>query len=75
LPATSSPPTRHQRALDVRGAAHYLGVSPRQIRRWVAMGAIPFTKMGPRALRFYPDELDAWVDARTHRPSDEPEAA
>ena len=61
----------HRRALDVHDAAAYLGVSERQVRRWVAMGVIPFTKMGPRALRFYPDALDAWVEARTHRPAEE----
>ena len=50
------------RLLDVTGAADYLGVSPRFMRRLVAERRITFVKLG-RHLRFDINDLDQFVDA------------
>ena len=51
-----------RRLLDVEGAAEYLSVTPRFIRRLVAERRVPFVKLG-RHLRFDPSDLDRFVDA------------
>ena len=50
------------RLLDVEGAAEYLSVTPRFIRRLVAERRVPFVKLG-RLLRFDPADLDRFVDS------------
>ncbi len=50
------------RLLDVTGAADYLGVSPRFMRRLVAERRITFVKLG-RHLRFDINDLDQFVDS------------
>lgn len=47
--------------LDINGAAEYLGVSVRHVRRLVAERRIPYIKWGS-VLHFDPDELDVWID-------------
>ncbi|MBV5330351.1 MAG: helix-turn-helix domain-containing protein [Chlorobium sp.] len=37
------------------------------IRKYVRMEWIPFTRLGS-AIRFRPSEVEAWVEARSHRP-------
>lgn len=46
-------------ALDVSGAAKFLGVSVATIRKWVLTRHIPFYKMGSR-VTFDTDELRDW---------------
>jgi excisionase family DNA binding protein len=48
--------------LDVSEAAHYLGVTPRFIRRLVAERRIAFIKLG-RHLRFDATDLDEFVES------------
>jgi len=50
------------RLLDVDGAAEYLSVTPRFIRRLVAERRLPFVKLG-RHLRFDPADLDRFINA------------
>jgi len=50
------------RLLDVEGAAEYLSVTPRFIRRLVAERRVPFVKLG-RHLRFDPSDLDRLINA------------
>jgi len=50
------------RLLDVEGAAEYLSVTPRFIRRLVAERRLPFVKLG-RHLRFDTADLDRFIDA------------
>jgi len=54
-------PDTHRPLLDIAGAANYLGVSVRHIRRLVAEKRIPYVKWGS-ILHFDPDELDGWID-------------
>ncbi len=50
------------RLLDVEGAAEYLSVTPRFMRRLVAERRLPFVKLG-RHLRFDPADLDRFINA------------
>lgn len=50
------------RLLDVDGAAAYLCVAPRFIRRLVAERRLPFVKLG-RHLRFDTADLDHFIEA------------
>lgn len=50
------------RLLDVEGAAEYLSVTPRFIRRLVAERRLPFVKLG-RHLRFDTADLDRFINA------------
>ena len=45
--------------VDSEGAAKYLGVSERAVRRWVAQRKIPFLKLN-KFIRFELDDLDEW---------------
>lgn len=66
LPGTPSRP------MSTVEAAHYLGVSVRQIRRLAASHQIAYYRAGPRLLRFRKVDLDEWlargrVEAAAHR--------
>lgn len=47
--------------VDVPGAAEYLGVTERWVRRAVAHKRIPYFKLG-NYLRFSPDDLDLFLE-------------
>lgn len=50
------------RLLTVNGAAAYLAVHPSTIRRWIAAGILPASKIGPAGLvRIKPKDLDKLV--------------
>jgi excisionase family DNA binding protein len=51
-----------ERLLTIREAALYLAVSVSTLYGWVWQRRIPFVKIG-RALRFDPQDLQAFVDA------------
>ena len=53
--------------LDIEQVAQHLGVNVRHMRRLVADRRIPYVKWG-HLIRFDPDELRPWLDARTVRP-------
>lgn len=62
---------RARQMLDVPGAAEYLGVSERHIRRLVEEQRIPFIKLGPgrsARLRFDTSRLDAWIESHSVEP-------
>lgn len=50
-----------KRLLDIAGAAEYLHIPERTIRRYVAERRIPHLRIGPRRLWFDPAQLDAWI--------------
>jgi excisionase family DNA binding protein len=53
--------------LDFEGAAEYLGLSERYMRRLVAEKRIPHIKMSASKtgrIRFDPDRLDEWIASR-----------
>ena len=55
-------PQGDQGLIDADGAAAYLHVSPRTVRKWAQVGKLPSVKLG-RSLRFSPAALRTWVDS------------
>jgi excisionase family DNA binding protein len=51
----------HRKPLDVAGAAEYLGMTPRFVRRLVDERRIAFLKVG-RFVRLDPDVLDQFLE-------------
>jgi excisionase family DNA binding protein len=51
----------HRPPLDVSGAANYLGVSERFLRRLVQERRVPFLRVGGTRIRFDPRDLDVWL--------------
>ena len=72
MPATKSPSGRRpaepatplSQQLDVAGVATLLGVRERLVRELVQRGEIPFSRVGPRLLRFDPVRIAAWLEER-----------
>ena len=62
-PVRDSPTTERRGLIDVPTLAVQLGVTQRFVRRLVAEGRVPFLKIG-KFVRFDPNEIDEWVDAR-----------
>ncbi len=56
--------------LDVDGAAAYLGLSEKSVRKRVQERSIPFIKVGA-LLRFKREQLDSWLDENSFAPEDE----
>jgi len=48
--------------LDIDGAADYLGVSVRTMRRYLASGRLKARRVGGRQLRFRSEDLDAFLE-------------
>lgn len=51
------------RLVDISAVARSLGISVRHVRRLVTDRRIPFVKVG-YFVRFDPDEVSRWIDAR-----------
>jgi excisionase family DNA binding protein len=49
--------------IDIETVSRSLGISMRQVRRFIAEGTMPFVRVG-HLIRFDPDELNDWIDAR-----------
>jgi excisionase family DNA binding protein len=49
--------------VDIETVSQALGISTRQVRRFVAEDHIPYVRVG-HLIRFDPDELNRWLDAR-----------
>jgi excisionase family DNA binding protein len=49
--------------VDIQAVSISLGISMRQVRRFVADGQIPFLRIG-HLIRFDARELNEWIDAR-----------
>lgn len=45
-------------------AAAYVGSTPRHLRALRAAGDIPYIRLGPKLVRYIPDDLDAWLESR-----------
>jgi excisionase family DNA binding protein len=55
--------------LDIEMLANSLGISTRQVRRFVADGRVPFIRIG-HLIRFDPEEISEWIEdhrGRSHR--------
>lgn len=55
---------QHRPPLNVPDAAIYTGLSERFIRRLVAERRVPFVKAGGTRIRFFPDDLDKWLQSQ-----------
>lgn len=69
LPIHRSHPAR-SRVLTPEGAAEFLGIEPRTVTRWARAGYLPAHPLGEgkrKFRRFYQNELDAWLAARTNQ--------
>ena len=55
--------------LDYRQAALLLGLKVATLQSWVCRGRIPHVRLAPRVVRFDPDMLGAWLDARKVNPT------
>jgi excisionase family DNA binding protein len=53
--------------VDIATVSHSLGISMRQVRRFVAEGHIPFVRVG-HLIRFDPDAINDWIDVRRSGP-------
>ena len=51
-----------------REAAAYLGVSPRQLRRWRDTGAITYRKLSERIYRYRRSDLEEFAESRAVAP-------
>lgn len=60
--ATPQAPTA--RLIDSAELADWLGVSPRQVRRWVETGTIPVTRLD-RRIRFDVVAIEKWIKRNT----------
>ena len=52
--------------VDIETVSQALGISTRQVRRFVAQDQIPFVRVG-HLIRFDPNELSQWLDAAPFR--------
>lgn len=52
------------RLLTAREVAEILGVSAETVLRWVRGGKLPAIRLPSGAIRFDPDQLDAWKQER-----------
>ncbi len=59
------PSTDRRPPLSAVEAAKYLGLTHRHILSLRTRHEIPYIKLG-RLVRFDPDQLDAWINARRH---------
>lgn len=51
--------------LTARAVAELLDVSAETVLRWTRRGELPAVRLPSGAIRYRPDELDAWLEART----------
>ena len=51
--------------LSARDVADRLAVSTETVLRWARKGDLPAVRLPGGAIRFHPDQLDAWLQART----------
>lgn len=59
-----APPAETREVMDIRQAAHYLGISADSLYRYAATGFIPAFRLGNR-WRFRKSRLDEWMDRRS----------
>ena len=54
---------KRRKLVGVDGAAELLGVSINTVYGWASQRKVPYRKVG-RLLKFYEDELLAWIEER-----------
>ena len=52
------------RTIDYAGAAAYLNIGERALRRLVSQRRVPHQRLG-KAVRFIPAQLDEWLEEQT----------
>jgi excisionase family DNA binding protein len=63
-PRIQTAPPEVREVMDIRQAAHYLGISADSLYRYAATGFIPAFRLGNR-WRFRKSRLDEWMDRRS----------
>lgn len=63
MPLHPPAPVGTEPLLTIEGAAGWLGVSPRQVSRWMAdrQHPLPAVRLGRRVLRFRVESLARWA--------------
>jgi excisionase family DNA binding protein len=64
MKAAPAQPVEIREVMDIRQAAHYLGVSADSLYRYAATGFIPAFRIGNR-WRFRRSRLEEWMDSRS----------
>jgi excisionase family DNA binding protein len=64
---------RNESAWTVEKVAEYCGVHVQTVYTWARERQIPHFKIG-RVIRFRPDEVRSWFEARRATPAEEPAA-
>ena len=64
MKASLTSPAETREVMDIRQAAHYLGISADSLYRYAATGFIPAFRLGNR-WRFRKSRLDEWMDRRS----------
>ena len=59
---------QHPELLNYDEAAEYLGLSPFTVHRYVSQGFIRYQKLGLKLVRFRPEDLDRFIQARIVEP-------
>jgi excisionase family DNA binding protein len=54
----------NERLLTARQVAEQLGVSAGALLRWTRAGQVPAVKLPSGAVRYRPEEIDAWLELR-----------
>jgi excisionase family DNA binding protein len=62
--ASLAPAPETREVMDIRQAAHYMGISADSLYRYAATGFIPAFRLGNR-WRFRKSRLDEWMDRRS----------
>ena len=73
MKATSAQSAEVREVMDIRQAAHYLGISADSLYRYAATGFIPAFRIGNR-WRFRKSKLEEWMDSRSEEGEAEPPA-
>ena len=66
----SNPRDLVRRLISIQEAAHYIGIAPTTLYKWVSQGKIHHVKMG-RLVKFDPIKLDEWIKQQTVMPMPE----
>ncbi len=57
-----------ERLLTARELADLLGLSPATVLDWFEAGRLPGFKLGGRAVRFRPSEVERWLEQQRRGP-------
>lgn len=57
-----------EKLLDKKEVAEILGVRQKTLERWVQERRIPYVKLTPKCIRFYPADIRAFVEKKVVRP-------